>query len=259
MVGIMVMAFLFFCGTGIALGAEPASSQSPGAFEKAESAFGTTDSLQARQIVDKARMTLENFNDAAHMNYFRDYLKDAKAAFVAPSFMKFAFIFGGEGGNGVLLVKDRRNGEWSQPAFYTIGGASVGLQIGGQSSELVLLAMTERGVTALLSSGVNLGVGASLALGPAGMGASAGTVNVSGDIIAFSRAKGAFAGLSLDGSLIKVRNSMNERYYGTNVTPTDILIRRTAHNPHSAGLIAQVTRDTQRAERTARRATARAS
>lgn len=246
--GIMVMALLLLAGAGIALGEEH-TAQSAGVLDKARAAMGTNDSLQARQIVDKAQMTLENFSDATHMDAFRDFLKNAKAAFVAPTFLKLAFFFGGEGGNGVVLVKNTRTGEWSQPAFYSIGGASLGFQVGGQSSELVLLAMTDRGVTALLSSGVNLGVGAGIAAGPAGMGASAGTVNVSGDIVAFSRAKGAYAGISLDGSIIKVRAKMNEVYYGANVTPTDILIRGTAHNAHSRRLIAELSRDTARAER----------
>jgi SH3 domain-containing YSC84-like protein 1 len=239
----LVAVVLFAGGAGVARGADDAA-KSDGTFEKTQAALGSSDARQARQIVDKAQMTLENFGKATQMNAFRDLLKDAKAIYVSPGLMKFAFIFGALGGNGVLMVKDDKTGEWSGPAFYTMGGGSFGLQIGGQSSEVVLLAMTNRGVTSLLSSSFKLGADASIAAGPVGMGASAATVNVSADILSFARAKGAFAGISLDGTVIKVRNGMNVAYYGGDVTPTDILVKRTVRNPHSDRLIAEVSRDT---------------
>jgi lipid-binding SYLF domain-containing protein len=241
--GILVTAALLVAGTGVIFGEDdPAKPQ--GTAAETEPAIGSPDALQARQIVDKAQMTLENFGKTKEMSPFRDLLKDAKAVFIAPNLMKFAFFIGGSGGNGVLMVKDDKTGKWSGPAFYTIGGISFGLQIGGESSAVVLLAMTERGVSSLLSTSVKLGADASIAAGPVGMGAQAATENISADILSFSRAKGAYAGISLDGALVKVRNGLNEAYYNTKVTPTEILIKRTVRNPHSDRLIAQISRET---------------
>lgn len=129
------------------------------------------------------------------------------------------------------------------PAFYTIGEVSFGLQIGGQASEIILVALSDRGVSALLAPSGKLGANTSIAVGPVGAGASAATQNLSADIISFGRAKGAFAGISVDGAIVGVRGSLNEAYYGKKeITPTDILIKRTVHNPQSKGLIDAVSK-----------------
>lgn len=244
LVGVLAVAVIV-SGAGLARSAKD-DTQSTGTVKQVQSALASPDSVQAHQLVDKSRMTLENFARKPQMGAFRDLLKDAKAVFIAPSLMRFGFLFGASGGNGVVLVKDDQTGKWSGPAFYTIGGASFGLQIGAESSEVVLLAMTERGVTALLSSGVKLSALASIAAGPVGMGASAATVNVSADILSFSRAKGLYAGIALDGAVVKVRNGMNQAYYNATVIPMDILIKRTVSNPYSEGLIAQLTAESGR-------------
>jgi lipid-binding SYLF domain-containing protein len=142
----------------------------------------------------------------------------------------------------VLLARDDTTKTWSGPAFYTIGSVSFGLQIGGEASEVVLLAMTERGVSAMLGSTVKLGADASVAVGPVGAGASAATAALSADILAFSRAKGLYGGISVDGAVIAVRSDWNRAYYGKDVEPADILVRRTVSTPHAAGLIAAVTK-----------------
>ena len=222
-VGILVMAFLLVAGT-----------------------FGfarANDAMDARHLVEKARLTLDSFDKAKDMSSFRDLLKDAKGVFIAPQILKGAFIVGASGGSGVFMVRDTTTGKWSQPAFYTIGSASFGLQIGGQASEVVLLAMTDRGVTALLSNSVKLGADVGVAAGPVGVGASAATANLSADILSFARSKGLFAGISLDGAVVKVRDSLNDAYYQAKVTPTDILVKRTAMNRHSERLISAITID----------------
>jgi lipid-binding SYLF domain-containing protein len=104
----------------------------------------------------------------------------------------------------------------------------------------VLVAMTERGVTALLSTSAKLGGDAGVAVGPIGIGASAATANLSADIISFSRAKGLYGGISLDGAVVAVRESLNGAYYGKKVNPTDILIRHEVTNPQAARLIQAV-------------------
>jgi lipid-binding SYLF domain-containing protein len=101
----------------------------------------------------------------------------------------------------------------------------------------VLVALTERGVTAMLANSAKLGANASVAAGPVGAGAEASTANISADIIAYSRAKGLYAGISLDGAVVATRDALNHAYYGKEVTPTDILIKRTVKNPQAAPLI----------------------
>ncbi|HEY3275800.1 MAG TPA: lipid-binding SYLF domain-containing protein [Syntrophorhabdaceae bacterium] len=198
----------------------------------------------SRQLVEKARMTFEDFVAAPEMEAFRDLLKNGRGVFIAPQILKGAFIVGAAGGSGIFLVKDAKTQEWVGPAFYTIGEASFGLQAGGQSSEVVLVAMTERGVTALLSSSVKLGADVGVAVGPIGAGAAASTANLSADIISFSRSKGLFGGISLDGAVVTVRDKLNGAYYGKKkVTPTDILIRRNVTSPRSTALLADVAKE----------------
>jgi lipid-binding SYLF domain-containing protein len=195
------------------------------------------DKQDAEQIVEKACMTLDNFMNDDNMKAFRDLLKDAKAAVIAPSLLEGAFVVGASGGNAVAVVRDEKTGRWSQPAFYTIGGASFGLQIGGQTSEVILLAMTQRGANALLGTSFKLGADAGFAAGPVGMGAQAASANLSVDILSFSRSKGLYAGISLDGTVVAVRESLNEAYYGKKASPTDILVRNEGKNPQTACLI----------------------
>jgi lipid-binding SYLF domain-containing protein len=202
------------------------------------------DKQEAEQLVEKARFTLEDFMADKNMDAFRDLLKKAKGIYIAPQVLKGAFIVGASGGTGVLVAWDDKQKSWAGPAFDTVGGASFGLQIGGQASEVILLAMTDRGVTSLLSNSLKLGADVGLAAGPVGAGVQASSANLSVDILSFSRSKGLYGGISLDGAVMAVRGSLNEAYYGKKVDPTDILVRRAVSNPQSAGLIAAVRKAT---------------
>jgi lipid-binding SYLF domain-containing protein len=195
------------------------------------------DVMDSTQLVEKAKISFDSFVAAKDNKAFRDLLRKAKGVFIAPQILKGAFIVGASGGSGVFLVQDEKTGQWTGPAFYTIGSASFGLQIGGEASEVVLLAMTQRGVTALLASSVKLGAGVGVAMGPVGAGASAATANLSADIISFAHSKGLFVGISLDGAVVKVRDGLNEAYYGKKVDPTDILVLRNVSNPQADSLI----------------------
>jgi lipid-binding SYLF domain-containing protein len=198
--------------------------------------FGN-DRQEATQIVEKACMTFSNFKNDEHMGAFRDLIKDAKAVVIAPELLKGAFVVGASGGNAVALVRDEKTGRWSEPSFYTIGGASIGLQIGGQSSEMILLAMTERGVSALMGNSFKLGADAGVAAGPVGIGVQAATANLSADILSFSRSKGLYGGISLDGAVVAVREGYNEAYYGKKASPADIFVRHEVGSPQAACLI----------------------
>jgi SH3 domain-containing YSC84-like protein 1 len=200
------------------------------------------DAMDAQHLAERAALTLETLSSAPEMEAFRNLIKDARGVFVAPQILKGAFIVGASGGSGVLVARDGLTGQWAGPAFYTIGGVSFGLQIGGDASEVVLLAMTSRGVNVLLESSVKLGADVGVAVGPVGMGAAASTANLSVDIVSFARSKGLYAGISLDGAIVKTRADWNNAHYGNTITPVDILIKRAAQNPRSAGLLERVSK-----------------
>ncbi len=194
------------------------------------------DAMDARQLVEKAKLTFQSMIVAAEMDALRDLMKSAKGVFVAPQVLRGAFIFGVSGGSGVFFARGERPGQWNGPAFYTIGEASFGFQAGADASEIVLLAMTDRGVAALLSTSVKLGADASVAAGPVGVGVRAATANLSVDLVSFSRAKGLYGGVSVEGAVVATRGALNAGYYGREVSPADILIRGAVSNPHAAPL-----------------------
>jgi lipid-binding SYLF domain-containing protein len=216
------LAVIALCGAMVVFQPVPASAN---------------DRQEATQIVEKACMTFTNFMSDGNMSAFRDLLKDAKAVVIAPEFLKGAFVVGASGGNAVALVRDKKTGGWSEPSFYTIGGASIGLQIGGESSEVILLAMTERGANALMGNSFKLGADAGVAAGPVGIGAQAATANLSADILSFSRSKGLYGGISLEGTVVAVREGLNEAYYGNKASPADIFVRHEVKSPRSACLM----------------------
>jgi lipid-binding SYLF domain-containing protein len=198
------------------------------------------DAQDARQIVEKAKLTVEQFQTDENMGALRDLAKKAKGMLIMPQMLRAAFIVGGSGGSGVLMARDEKAGKWNGPAFYTLGGASFGFQAGADAAEVVILAMTERGVSKLLSPQVKLGADVSIAAGPVGGGAAAATAGLSADLISFSMAKGLYGGFSVDGSVAGVRAALNEAYYGKPVTPADILIKGAVKNAHANGLIGAV-------------------
>jgi lipid-binding SYLF domain-containing protein len=200
------------------------------------------DATEAAQLVERAQLTFDSFVTDPNMGAFRDLLAQAKGVFVAPQVLKGAFLFGVSGGSGVFIARAAGTDQWAQPAFYTIGEVSFGPQIGGQASEVALLIMTDRGVSAFLENSLKLGVDVGIAVGPVGMGAAAATANLSADIISFSRSKGLYGGLSLNGAVVATRSDWNHAYYGAAVSPSDILIRRMARNPQADRLVAEVSR-----------------
>ena len=195
------------------------------------------DTAELRDLVDRARITLESFVVDPNFTWFREHLKEARGVFIAPQFLKGAFFFGGGGGSGVLLVRDEKTGEWSEPAFYSLGEGSFGFQFGAQASETILLIMTQRGINSMLSTTFKLGADASIAVGPIGAGVEGATApNLSADLLSFSRNKGLFAGVSLEGALMAAMDDDNSTYYGRTIKPADILIRRDVSNGHNATL-----------------------
>jgi lipid-binding SYLF domain-containing protein len=200
------------------------------------------DKMEAKQLVDRAKLTLESFAaDKVMGKPIKDLLPKAKGVFVAPQVLRGAFIFGVSGGSGLLAARGEKPGQWNGPAFYTMGEASFGLQAGGDASEVVLLLMTDRGVSAMLSPSVKLGADASVAAGPVGGGATAATANISADVLSFTRAKGLYGGVSVEGAVVATRGALNDAFYGKkDLSPTDILVKRTVTNPEAAALLAAI-------------------
>ncbi len=197
------------------------------------------DQMEAQQLVDRSQLTFNNFMNDPNMNAMRDLLPRAKGVFIMPQQLKGAFIVGAEGGSGVLVQRVRNTNDWAGPAFYTVGGASFGLQAGGEAAEIVLLIMSDRGITAFMSNSFKLGAHAGVAVGPMGIGASAATANLSADILSFSKAKGLYAGVDLTGAVVAPRDKWNYAYYGKPVKPPEILVKG-LKSPRAAGLLKTV-------------------
>jgi lipid-binding SYLF domain-containing protein len=182
-------------------------------------------SSEEQQLVDQARIAVEKLRADPTLPSFPALLSQAKAVLVAPELVKAGFIFGGEGGLGVLLVRNPETGEWSPPAFYTMAAASVGLQIGVQVSKVMFLIMTDGGLSAWMSDKLTLGADASIAAGPMGAGIEAGTTfNADVDIYSFAQTKGLFGGLSFEGAVLVPDDDANEAYYGKAVTARGVVI-----------------------------------
>lgn len=206
--------------------------------------FGATgqgladDAGDAKKIVDQAETTLKNFMSDPDMKWFASHLKDAKGVFILPKLAKGAFIFGVEGGNGVMLARDEKSDAWSEPVFYETSAVSFGLQAGVQSQEAIVLIMTPKGVDSLLANKVKLGVDGSVAIGPKGLGTDRDLMS---DFVTFTRAKGLYAGVSFDGASIRTKDDLNTAYFGEDVRPSDIVVAHKAKpNPNSKELHAML-------------------
>jgi len=156
----------------------------------------------------------------------QDLLDKAECVIIIPSVVKVAFVIGGSYGRGAMTCRtgEHYTGPWGAPSMVALEGGSIGLQLGGQSTDFVLLVMNPRGANAILSSKVKLGADASAAAGPKGRDASAATdVTLRAEILTYSRARGLFAGVSLEGSTLRPDGEANKRIYGHEVGARDIV------------------------------------
>ena len=190
----------------------------------------------AQRLVTRSLWTFEHFVNDPDIGWFRSSLKDAKAVLIIPTLGKAGLIIGGYGGSGCMLARDEKSDEWSYPAFYTIGALTIGLQIGGAADEWVLMAMTRRGLDAMLTSSFKLGADANVALGPIGTGVKGATM----DILAFSRSKGLFGGLTVEGAVVATRDKLNNAYYGKDLRPSEILVQGKVSNSQADELRAAI-------------------
>jgi lipid-binding SYLF domain-containing protein len=177
-------------------------------------------------------------------NIPQDLLDKARCVVVMPSVLKAAFVVGGSYGRGTMVCRTGKDfsGPWGAPAMYALEGGSIGLQIGGEATDFVFLIMNDRGANSLLHSKVKLGADASIAAGPVGRTAAADTdAYMRSEVLSYSRARGVFAGISLEGSTLRPDNEANRHLYGRPVTAAQIIQESEVQAPSVANdLIGQL-------------------
>ena len=170
----------------------------------------------------------------------QDLLDKARCVIVMPSALKAAFVVGGSYGRGTMVCRTGKDfsGPWGAPAMYALEGGSVGLQIGGEATDLVILVMNNRGASSLLHSKVKLGADASIAAGPKGRAASADTdAYLRAEMLSYSRARGVFAGVSLEGTTLRPDEDANHRLYGKDASAATIITEPKIDAPPSGKML----------------------
>jgi SH3 domain-containing YSC84-like protein 1 len=181
---------------------------------------------EEQERLENAGVVLEEILNVPD-NIPQDLLEKAECVLVFPSVKKAAFIVGGSYGRGAMVCRSGATftGPWGTPAMYALEGGSVGFQIGGQATDLVLLVMNKRGADSILRSKVKLGAEASVAAGPKGRDAQASTdAYMKAEILSYSRAQGLFAGISLQGSTIRPDDDASAKIYGRRIKARDIVL-----------------------------------
>src|SRR5438128_2606283 len=194
---------------------------------------------EQQKLVNAADKTLSDFMRDPEMTWLHRNIGRAKAILIAPEVAKAGFIFGGSGGRAVLVARNANTGKWVGPAFYTLATASVGFQAGVSVSEMMTLVMTEKGLNSLLANSFKMGPDASIAAGPIGAGAKADIIT---DLVSFSRSKGIYGSINLDGTIVTTSDEWNEAYYHKKVLAPDILVRGGANSKGAEKLLADVAR-----------------
>ncbi len=190
----------------------------------------------AEELVAESRFSIERMLVDDELPELKGYVTRARGLLIIPQLVKGGFILGAEAGSGVFMVRGG-DGTWSAPAFYTLAAGSIGLQMGGQVSEVVFTVMNEGAVEALLGSEIKLGADLSVTVGPIGKGLEVSTTtNLGADVFAFSKNVGLFGGGALEGAKLFARKKLNQAYYGPGATPRAIVIERNFFNPQSEKL-----------------------
>jgi lipid-binding SYLF domain-containing protein len=190
---------------------------------------------EAKQL-EKANNVINEIMRTPDKGIPQDLLDKAVCVGIVPSELKFAIGIGGTYGRGVLVCRHDGTGAWGAPSLFTLGGANIGFQLGGKSTDVVFLVMNANGARKLLQDNVKLGVDASATAGPVGRTAEGATdAQLHAEILSYSRTRGLFAGVSLSGAVLKPDNDDgNEHLYGRKVRAKDILFRDTVTVPSAA-------------------------
>ena len=199
-------------------------------------------SAEPQQLVDRATLAAQDMLNNLNGTDAQAVLRKARAVLICPQLFRAGFLIGGQGGSCVLVAR-AGGGSWSAPAFYTLGGASFGFQAGLQDAEVMLIIMSDKGLTATLDSQFKLGADATATFVEWGAGVEgATTAALRADIVGFTRARGLFAGISLGGSLMSSKSDWNQAYYGRPVSPQQIVVGVEVSNPGADPLREVLTR-----------------
>lgn len=194
-----------------------------------------TTAFAGESQLQKATNVLNEIMGTPDKGIPQDLLDRAVCVGIVPSELKGAFIVGGTYGRGVLVCRKGGNGQWDAPSMFTLGAASVGFQIGGKATDVVFLVMNPEGANKLVQDSVKLGAEMSVAAGPVGRSAEGATdAQLHAEILSYSRTRGLFAGLSLDGAVVKQDKDDNRKLYGREVSAKELLIDGTVRSPQSA-------------------------
>jgi lipid-binding SYLF domain-containing protein len=197
-------------------------------------ALAAEESREAERL-EKSAEVIDEVMGTPEKGIPKDLLNKAVCVGVIPSEKKVAFGVGGSFGRGALVCRQGGTGPWGAPSMFTVGGANFGFQLGGQATDFVLVVMNAKGAEKLLQSRAKLGADASVAGGPVGRTAEGATdVQLQAEILTYSRSRGLFAGLSLEGQIVKQDNDANQRLYGHKVDPKDVLFKGTVPAPAAA-------------------------
>jgi lipid-binding SYLF domain-containing protein len=172
------------------------------------------------QTVKEAEKLILSFDEDPELDWFRANMKNAEGVLIIPEYYAAGLIVSVGGGNGVLLVQDRNTGEWSQPAFYSAGALGAGATIGAQTSEIVVMLMSEKAIESFHKNKFDLGGAGNVTIGPVGGGSAEDT---SGELVVYGRSKGLYLSLNLAGVTIAPHDDYNEAYYGKPATSKQIL------------------------------------
>jgi lipid-binding SYLF domain-containing protein len=184
-----------------------------------------------QHLVDSATLSLESMMGGSEGSQAQQFLRRAKAVVICPNIFRAGFFIGGEGGDCVMVARGN-NGDWSNPAFYTMGSGSFGLQIGIQNAQLMMLIMTNDGLNALLNSQFKFGADAGLTVATLGAGVNGSmSTGLTADIISFSKSQGLYGGVSLAGSIISNDSGTEQSYYGSALDARQIVVDMQGSNP----------------------------
>jgi len=194
----------------------------------------------AQKLVDAAYHAYQDLTEGSASDTKNTLLKKARAVMIFPRVGKGGFIFGAEGGNGVLLAK-QEDGSWSYPAFYGMGSLSFGLQAGYQNTRILLIIMNDSALTSILEGKLKLGADASIVIIDEGVDGEFSTNTARQDMYYYAQTEaGLFAGISIEGSDIFTKDKYNHAYYGGSPSPADIVIRTTVQNAEADRLRAKL-------------------
>lgn len=189
--------------------------------------------VEPQSVIDDARKILASMLRREEFATLEEDLRHAYGVLIFPEVLRGGFFIGGSGGLGVYAAWDPIQQDFTPVAFYSLGTLSLGLQFGADLAEVIVVARTQDAADSLFTRTTRLGGDASVAAGPVGVGRSA---SVQADFVSYARSKGAFIGMSLEGSQVRVRNDFNEAYYGGSFRPLEILEGKAPDRPEARGL-----------------------